>query len=105
VSRALALNLAELAAWRAEAMPDAEQCLLLFGVGPEVLERIERGEVLPSTDVAERIGRHTKLPGPDLDRSAGPINCAGGCPSPGAAGDFLGSGNRPAAGRDPGGGD
>lgn len=51
------LNLSQLTAWRAEAQPDERQCLVLFGVSPETLQRIEAGEVEPADDIAERIGR------------------------------------------------
>lgn len=83
----------QLAAWRAEVQPEPWQCVLLFGVGPDTLERIEAGEVEPEADVAERITLHitkqTSLSALALGRSTSG-NLAGGCSSS-AAGFFAGS--------------
>lgn len=67
---------ATLASWRAEARPDEIQCRLLFGVGPEVLERIEAGEVEPEPDIAARI-LSVILSAPPVPGGAG----AGGFPN------------------------
>lgn len=53
---------ADLASWRArraggEHYLDESCALILFGVGLDTIERIERGEVAPEPDLAERIGR------------------------------------------------
>lgn len=70
---------ATLAMWRAGQQPDDVQCQRLFGVGPEILQRIESGEVEPEPDVAERILR-VILSTPPVAHSGGSLG-AGGFPN------------------------
>jgi DNA-binding XRE family transcriptional regulator len=49
---------AELAAWRAgRTYFDETQAMILFGIGLDTIQRIERGKVEPEPDIAERIAR------------------------------------------------
>lgn len=57
-----------LARFRAASPLDEETSIILFGVGLETLQRIERGEVDPEPDLAERIGH---VIGPQPYSSAG----------------------------------
>lgn len=47
---------ASMARYRAASPLDEETALILFGVGLETLQRIERGEVDPEPELAEKIG-------------------------------------------------
>lgn len=83
---------AALAMWRAGEQPDEIQCLRLFGVGPETLQRIESGEVEPEPDVAERIARfldQSQSLG-DGSRMAGPNSTPAPSMQAGSAGVFSG---------------
>lgn len=79
---------AELATWRAQAERTEGQCMSLFGIGRETLQRIESGEVEPEPDVAARIGRF-------LDQAS---SCPRNPPGHGSRSPLTHDGDRPGAG-------
>ncbi|HEV2746631.1 MAG TPA: hypothetical protein VGW34_04960 [Allosphingosinicella sp.] len=89
---------ARLAAWRAGRAHDEANCRALFGASPELLQRIESGEVEPCDALAERIGRIVDAPPPsDAGAPPAPVRvetAAGPALPPGRAGAPDG-GDRP----------
>lgn len=65
---------AQLATWRARTGPSEEQCLALFGIGRETLQRIESAEIEPEPEIIERIETELLL--------SGDICFGGGSPLP-----------------------